>query len=157
MEFFFLFQRTYLSSWGAAVSGVKFDHDIELVNSIDDIEYGDHIVFSSWLLHPRCHGIVVDKNEEENELLVIRFTYSDGVIEEWLPLKAPTYRVTKYYLGDKKLKSDCCSIDVVISRARALKGSNKLRYNMTKNTCKTFARWCKTGRIPAGVRGYDYE
>ncbi|KAJ8042667.1 hypothetical protein HOLleu_09484 [Holothuria leucospilota] len=141
---------------GAALSSwrLKVDHEDKQVDSIEDLAKGDHIVFSGWALHPRCHGIVVDTNIEKNELRLVRFTYQKGVVEEWKKWKPPIYKVLKYYIGDKTLSSNIYDPDVVVERARKMLNNTKLRYNIGMNNCKTFARWCKTDATPAGY-GYD--
>ncbi|KAJ8036196.1 hypothetical protein HOLleu_20100 [Holothuria leucospilota] len=139
-----------LSNWR-----IKVDHEDKLVDSIQELAKGDHIVLSGWTLHPRCHSIVVDTNIEKNELRLVRFTYEKGVIEEWKQWEPPIYKVTRYYIGDKSISSKLFDTDVVIKRARSRINNDRLTYNIRTNNCKTFARWCKTGATPAGEFGYD--
>ncbi|KAJ8026405.1 hypothetical protein HOLleu_31209 [Holothuria leucospilota] len=148
----------YRSTLGAAVShfNINSDHKDEEVSSVFDLQKGDHIVLSGWMLHPRCHAIVVETNEYTDQIKVIRFTYANGVVEEWLPFKQPVYKVLSHNVGRLyTVNSDLFDPDEVISRARSKIDDSNLVYHIALNNCKTFVRWCKTGMKPADVSGYD--
>lgn len=123
------------------------DYDDEVVGNISSLNKGDHIVFSGWFLHPRCHGIVVGTDIKENLIKVIRFTYSRKVVKELLPFRAPIFRVTVYRSKRKVLSSDISDPEQVVQRAESKLGEDLL-YSLRTNNCKTFARWCKTGIHP---------
>lgn len=127
------------------------DHCDESVESIDELKPGDHVVISKWALHPRCHIIIKEINEIENSMIAIRFTYEKGVVEEPLPFKRPVYKVI---YGE----FECFPPETVIARATQKKTERSLEYSISSNNCKSFARWCKTGRLPSSlfpVEGYD--
>ncbi|KAJ8019173.1 hypothetical protein HOLleu_42437 [Holothuria leucospilota] len=141
---------------GALFSAIKFDHEDEEVSSVEMLETGDHIVLSTWMLHPRCHAIIVEKDSADDRMKVIRFTYSNGVVEEWLPFEPPVYKVRQYYTGDDKIAlGDHFKANEVVRRAKSKVGNKELVYSISDNNCKTFARWCKTGIRPSSVKGYD--
>lgn len=118
---------------GKAISS-SFKVDDRSVTDINDLEQGDHIVTYSWVLHPRCHAIVVDHNGTD-QIKVIRNTYKSGVMEEWIPFSKPLYKV-------EYKKGMCHDPEKVLHIARSLLGER--RYNLATYNCKTFARQCKS-------------
>ncbi|XP_072020601.1 uncharacterized protein [Amphiura filiformis] len=98
-----------IGTWGGSVAGKmiarRFSDD-RSVMKVSDLKPGDHIVLNGWFFHPRCHAIVVDykeaddddgdhdnAQETEGKLLVIRNTHEHGVIEEWMKFEQPLFRV----------------------------------------------------------------
>ncbi|KAJ8049508.1 hypothetical protein HOLleu_02280 [Holothuria leucospilota] len=130
------------------------DHDDEVVGNISVLKKGDHIVFSSWFFHPRCHGIVVGTDIKENLVKVIRFTHSRKVVRELLPFRSPIFRVTVYRSKANVLPSDTSDPEKVVQRAKSMLNKD-LPYNLRRNNCKTFARWCKTGIYPGKFDEYS--
>lgn len=121
------------------------DHSDKMVKSIEELHIGDHAVIARWSCHPRCHIIIKDINKEEQTMRAIRFKQGKGVVEELLPFEKPLYKVIyKEY--------ECFPPNEVIERAAKKKRKKTLEYNIFYNNCKSFARWCKTGRLP-GPRG----
>lgn len=145
------FDQTIL---GCAMSNslrIFLEYSDKIVESIDDLHRGDHIVVAKWALHPRCHAIVQHINRNENTMSVVRFTYEKGVVADLLPFKKPVYKVI-YNEGA------CYPPDDVVRRANQRREEGVLKYDILGNNCKSFARWCKTGTLPTSlfaVEGYD--
>ncbi|XP_033746284.1 uncharacterized protein LOC117331587 [Pecten maximus] len=118
---------------GKAISS-SFKTDDRTVTSISDLQCGDHIVVYSWLLHPRCHAIVVE-HDGIDKIKVIRNRYTVGVVEEWIPFSKPLFKV-EYKQGT------CKDPENVVQIARSKLGETK--YNLALYNCKTFARRCKS-------------
>lgn len=169
-EFLYLFQavaktmaesgvnNTKKSITGVAVNKVArifTDHTDVPVSNITELEQGDQIVFYTWVLHPRCHGIVIETNEATHSIKVIRFTYSHGVVEEWLPFQQPLFKVKYHSFGSNIIDNNRSDPDTVINRARSVKRKQRFHYSLAGNNCKTFARWCKTGIMPKASYGYE--
>ena len=108
--------------------------DDRAVATIDDLGIGDQVVFYRWLLHPRHHVIVSDKDSVHNKLRIIHSTHKRGVVEEWVDFVEPVYKVI--YPND-----ECYPTNDVIGRARSKLGYKE--YSLITNNCKDFARWCK--------------
>lgn len=140
---------TYANGFGHTLMGRMMSHctrpiilyESLLVASVNEVSPGDHIVITKWLFHPRCHAIVVDVVTDEDALVVIRFTYERGVVREKIKFKTPTYKV----LYKKGTSFDS---EKVMNRAEDKFRSNKLVYDILLNNCKSFARWCTTGKLP---------
>ncbi|KAJ8039725.1 hypothetical protein HOLleu_13820 [Holothuria leucospilota] len=100
------------------------------VTSVTELKTGDHIVLpTSTLLHPRCHAIVVFKDERNNRIEIIRNDYHRGVVMEWVDfveMKRINYGLGESYSAKK-----------VIERASSHIGES--RYNIITFNCKTFA------------------
>ncbi|XP_021365435.1 uncharacterized protein LOC110458160 isoform X2 [Mizuhopecten yessoensis] len=118
---------------GKAISST-FKADDRAVTSIADLKYGDHIVGYGWVLHPRCHAIVVDHNGVD-KIKVIRNSYKRGVVEECIPFSKPLFKV-EYQQGT------CKDPEKVVEMARSKLGENQ--YSLAIYNCKTFARQCKS-------------
>ena len=108
--------------------------DDRAVATVDDLDIGDQVVFYRWLLHPRHHVIVSDKDSVHNKLRIIHSTHKRGVVEEWVDFVQPVYKVI--YPND-----ECHPANDVIGRARSKLGYKE--YSLITNNCKDFARWCK--------------
>ena len=108
--------------------------DDRAVATVDDLDIGDQVVFYGWLLHPRHHAIVSDKDSVHNKLRIIHNTFEEGVVEEWVDFVQPVYKVI-YPDGESYPPN------VVIDRARSKLGCKE--YSLITNNCKDFARWCK--------------
>ena len=102
--------------------------------SVDDLAIGDQVVFYRWLLHPRHHAIVSDKDCVHNKLRIIHNTSKEGVVEEWVDFVQPLYKLI-YPDGESYPPND------VIDRAQSKLGCKE--YSLITNNCKDFARWCK--------------
>ena len=129
--------RKVIGTWLGNVTGnviATYLRDDRAITNIGDLKRADHIVFTGWCLHPRCHAIVV-KHNENDEIEVIRNTYEKGVVCEWMAFQQPMYRVE--YDTD-----ECCDPDTVIKNAKARIGNQQ--YSLGLYNCKTFARECKT-------------
>ncbi|PIK53771.1 hypothetical protein BSL78_09361 [Apostichopus japonicus] len=96
------------------------------VASVNELSPGDHIVIPQWLLHPRCHAIVVRVVSDDDALEVIRFTYEKGVVREKIKFTTPSYKVL--YEKGKSFDSE-----TVIKRAKEKIGSTKLVYKILQN------------------------
>ncbi|XP_060070925.1 uncharacterized protein LOC132550847 [Ylistrum balloti] len=118
---------------GKAISS-SFKADDRAVTNICDLKCGDHIVVYEWLLHPRCHAIVMEQNGID-KIKVIRNTYQAGVVEEWIPFSIPMFKVD-YREGT------CKDPEKVVEMARSRLGEK--RYSLATYNCKTFARQCKS-------------
>lgn len=125
---------TALGSFIGKVISSSFKADDRAVTDISELESGDHIVVYSWLLHPRCHAIVVE-HDGINKIKVIRNRYSVGVVEEWIPFSKPLFRV-EYKQGT------CKDAANVVETARSMIGERK--YSLALYNCKSFARQCKS-------------
>lgn len=101
------------------------------VTSVKELKIGDHIVLpTTILLHPRCHAIVLYKDERKNRIEIIRNNYRRGVVKEWVDfveMKRINYGLGESYSARK-----------VIERASNHIGER--RYNIATFNCKTFAR-----------------
>ncbi|KAJ8049507.1 hypothetical protein HOLleu_02279 [Holothuria leucospilota] len=131
------------------------DHTDVPVRSIIEIEKGDEIVFYEWVLHPRCHGIVIQTNEAKQSIDVIRFTYSRGVVEEAIDFQQPLFKVKCHSFGSNIIDNNLIDPDTVIKRARSVRRKQTFDYSLANNNCKTFARWCKTGIMQKKSYGYE--
>lgn len=130
------------------------DHSDKMVKSIEELHIGDHAVIARWSFHPRCHIIIKDINKEEQTMIVLRFKYEKGIVEEPLPFKKPVYKVIYE-------EYECFLPNEVIERATKMKEKETLEYCIFSNNCKSFARWCKTGRLPGPggsvLKGYEED
>ena len=116
----------------AIVNFIK--RDDRAVATVGDLDTGDQVVFYRWLLHPRHHAIVSDKDSVHKKLRIIHSTHKRGVVEEWVDFVQPVYKVI--YPNDESYPTND-----VIDRARSKLGYKE--YSLITNNCKDFARWCK--------------
>ncbi|XP_060070794.1 uncharacterized protein LOC132550717 [Ylistrum balloti] len=124
---------TYLGCFVGKAISASFKSDDRTVTNILDLQYGDHIVVFDWILHPRCHAIVVEHNGSDN-IKVIRNKYKAGIVEEWIPFSTPLFKV-------EYLNGTCKEPEKVVKMARSKLGQS--RYCLATYNCKTFARQCK--------------
>ncbi len=105
------------------------------IHDLTELHKGDHVVVSGYLLHPRHHVIVLETDPDNHRLHVIHRRYRHGgVLEEWLEVDLPVYRVTWS-------EEDGRSPEETVKRARSKLGEKG--YNLINNNCKQFAVWCK--------------
>ena len=121
---------------GTAITSV-IKKDDKAVENIKDLKGGDQIVLYQWLLHPRCHMIVI-RHDGIDKILVIRSTYQRGIVKEWVKFVQPVYRIIYN-------EEDCCSANEAIKRAlsKLRTECRSCEYNLLTNNCKDFANWCK--------------
>ncbi|XP_078346632.1 uncharacterized protein LOC144631932 [Oculina patagonica] len=132
--------------------GKKYAVRRERVNSISDLERGDHIVFHRKAGLYWHHAIVEYINVDYNEIDVIHYSNTaKGFIEDNFssPKRPGIARVVRdrykfneevVYLMKHELFLDR---DTVVRNARSMLGEGG--YNPFTNNCEHFAMWCKTG------------
>ncbi len=116
------------------VIATRFRNDTA-IQDLAKLHEGDHVVVSGHLLHPRHHVIVLETDPDNRRLHVIHRRHRHGsVLEEWLEVDLPVYRVTWS-------EEDGRSPEETVKRARSKLGEKG--YNLINNNCKHFALWCK--------------
>ena len=143
--------------------GKKYEVPRRCVDSLDELETGDHIAFHRQIEVLRGkgisywhHGIVEKIRSTTNELVVIEYS---NTAEEFLndncspPRKLKDIELAKVVRGTYNFKSqvvhlmlhkDCFDRKTVVENARSELGNTL--YSPLTNNCEHFAMRCKTGK-----------
>ena len=110
--------------------------------------------------------------QERSGIKVIHFRRGEGIIETDLNefLLSGTLRMVEYGIarfwhrqtalilfGGVKHKETSDSPDVVVERARRMKGGGHKKYHFLLNNCEHFAYYCKTGEPWSGQSGFAMD
>ena len=117
-------------------NGKKNQEPIELVNTLSQLQMGDHIAFPRRKKIYYHHAIVEDIDRQEGEIRVIENSPSAG---ENVQRKKYKFHVDTVYLIKHK---KCLDAQQVVRNARRRLGERK--YHIVINNCEHFANWCKT-------------
>lgn len=108
--------------------------------TLKDLQFGDHVVLSGTVIHPRCHAIIVSLDIKAKKMRLIRSTYEKGVVEEWV--RAPSYLLL--------VERNCdVNTEILVREARQKIGIND--YNILTNNCKHFVEKCKAKATVSSV------
>jgi len=125
-----------------------------IVQSLDELEPGDHIIWPTWWRLNDHHAIVVEVTTSCRHNVFVRVVHyssnadrkldsSSAEIKEELiddldeHVRRGALKVIIYQDGS------CFSKTKTVIRARSRVG--EVNYNLLQNNCEHFARWCKTG------------
>jgi len=118
------------------------------ISDIRQLHAGDHITWYRRLAYD--HHAIVDKiRSSVNQISVIHYDGPRGkkpgtkgvIVKEWLTLDCVNDRIARQEYRW------CYDAHEVLDRARSRIGESD--YNLLLNNCEHFARWCKTGKLPA--------
>ena len=134
--------------------GEKYEVPRGRVNSLGELQIGDHIAFHRMLGSYWHHCIVEYIHLETDRIDVIEYsnTAKEFLKENCSPL-GKGFDLAKVTKGSYNFRNEdvylffhkhCLDRATVIQRARSRLGENQ--YSPFSNNCENFAMWCKTGK-----------
>ena len=131
--------------------GRKYHVPTELVSSLSQLQYGEHIAIEGKCACYWRHTIVEDVDTKGGTIKTIEYFnpakgFSEDTLNDSKDAGKAQVRRGEYRLEDGLylIKHDkCLSAEDVVKRARSRLGENE--YHLFYNNCEHFAMWCKTG------------